>query len=318
MNYYVTHFDQKTSIHAYRLFETLKLNSKLKIIAFCVNFDPDLSNFDNVIPVKINSKNLKAFNLAEYSDAIKLIKPYLCLTLLQNKENWYNQFCYLDSDTLALNDCDDIFSNVADGYPLFPKLPSNTPDSIHHENKVIVSNLNDLLHFNYETSKHRIYKTTNMFLFNSSCFLFMEKFSEFCLNKTLLQNPKKYTFRYEDDIINGMFFHYGYKKYLPDTTCMHFPRLNFHFNQQENGKIRVSGRAFANFCAPFFDHIDLDSFVRLLKTPRENHVFMDWNTKLPSIYEIKNLKFFHGKLSKEEFDFLKPNFINQNDQNDLL
>ena len=129
MNYFVTHCDVNFLKYAERLFETLSLFSANKIIFYTVDFAYDCK-FDNVIPIKVESKNYlqNLINYSKYSsqqDAIKaynvFLKPFIVKDLLFNELDSNNTYCYLDSDCLAISGCDKIFdkSSLIKDYPLF-------------------------------------------------------------------------------------------------------------------------------------------------------------------------------------------------------
>ena len=129
MNHFVTHCDINFLKYAERLFETLSLFSTNKIIFYTVDFNYK-SKFNNVVPIKINSKSyLQDFiNYSKHSskeDATKaynvFLKPFIVKDLLSNELDSNNNYCYLDSDCLAINDCDRIFdkSCLITDYPLF-------------------------------------------------------------------------------------------------------------------------------------------------------------------------------------------------------
>ena len=93
MNFFVTHCDVNFLKYAERLFETLSLFSDNKIIFYTVDFAYDCK-FDNVIPIKVESKNYlqNLVNYSKYSsqqDSIKaynvFLKPFIVKDLFYNE-----------------------------------------------------------------------------------------------------------------------------------------------------------------------------------------------------------------------------------------
>ena len=220
MNFFVTHCDVNFLKYAERLFETLSLFSANKIIFYTVDFAYDCK-FDNVIPIKVESKNYLQ-NLINYSkhssqqDAIKaynvFLKPFIVKDLLSVGLDSNNNYCYLDSDCLAINDCDRIFdkSCIITDYPLFNRgchefmmvdgrgdpFINNTCDL----NYCLEADLMKLL--NIDINSRKQYLQTGVFLFNKNCESFIDEWLRTCSRNEIVDNWRRIAPFHEETVAN--------------------------------------------------------------------------------------------------------------------
>ena len=300
MNYFVTHCDIHFLKYAERLFETLLLFSNNKIIFYTVDFDYR-SNFDNVIPIKVNSKvHLQDFeryskysSIEETTKAYNVfLKPFLMKELLSTEFNAGNNFCYLDADCLAINNCDDIFnkSSLIIDYPLFNRgchdfmLMNGRGDPFVNNgydlNLCLEADLMTLLGLDVNIRKQ--YLQTGVFLFNNKCKNFFNDWINICLKKEVVENWKHLAPFHEETIANCLMWQ---KSTISDLSQS---LINLPYNTYDYSKS--------------FDKIK--EMLRNLANPGEEDRFIDTFCRIPSIQNIKNLYFYHGKISDNEYNYI--------------
>jgi hypothetical protein len=220
MNYFVTHCDEAFLKYAERLFETLSLFSANKIIFYTVDFTYECK-FDNVIPIRVESKNYLQ-NLVNYSkhssqqDAIKaynvFLKPFIVKDLLSNESSSDNNYCYLDSDCLAINGCDKIFdkSSLITDYPLFNR-GCHEFMMVNGRGDPFINNICDLNYcleadlmklLNIDINLRKQYLQTGVFLFNKSCESFIHEWLQTCSRNEIVDGWRHIAPFHEETVAN--------------------------------------------------------------------------------------------------------------------
>jgi len=289
MNYYITHSDKNYVKTAEVLFESLSANSNCKIIYYTVNFFYDDSKYKNVIPIFVNIQEPE-FLSKEYLKKTKneffmMIKPFIMSKALEFGDNNY---CYLDADCIALYDCDEIFSNVND-IKSFPIAWQNCHEYMMHGERgnpfekssepdpelTIEANL--LKFLKIDTKKRTSsYKQTNVVLFNSKCYDFIEEWSDICFNKEILLNKEFYVPFNDEPIYNCLLW-----------------KNNLN---EKNGHISIN--------IPVFDSTeDFSKFIDAYKNPSDQQKRHGNFALIPSKNNINKIKFFHGRLTLEDKKF---------------
>jgi FkbM family methyltransferase len=321
MNYFVTHCDINFLKYAERLFETLSLFSTNKIIFYTVDFTYK-SKFNNVIPIEVKSKTYLA-NLIDYSrhsskqESVKaynvFLKPFLIKELLYSKLNNENNFCYLDADCLAIKNCDKIFDKKTDiiDYPLFNRCchefmvmdGRGDPfiDNGYDLNYCLEADLMKLL--NIDINLRKQYVQTGVFLFNKNCKDFIDEWALTCSKKEIVENWKRIAPFHEETVVNCLLW----KKDVVCDLCQSLINLPYNtYNYEES-----------------FDKIK--EMLSCLEDLKDEDYFIGTFCRIPSKTNIKNLFFYHGKISDTEYDYLKNPFkdkyllkINSNSLGDTL
>jgi ADP-heptose:LPS heptosyltransferase len=301
MNYFVTHCDINFLKYAERLFETLSLFSKNKIIFYTVDFNYK-SRFDNVIPIEIKSKKYLE-NIINYSkksskeDSVKaynvFLKPFIIKELLSTRSNDKDNFCYLDADCLAIRDCDKIFDKNVDiiDYPLFNKgchefmmIDGRGDPFINNGydlNYCLEADLMKLL--NIDINLRKQYLQTGVFLFNKNCKDFIDEWSLTCSKKEIVENWKQIAPFHEETVVNCLLWK---KSIISDLSQS---LINLPYNTYDHQKS--------------FNKIK--EMLTCLEDVKEQDYFIDTFCRIPSKINLKNLCFHHGKISDTEYDYIK-------------
>ncbi len=301
MNFFVTHCDINFLKYAERLFETLSLFSDNKIIFYTVDFAYDCK-FDNVIPIKVESKNYlqNLINYSKYSsqqDSIKaynvFLKPFIVKDLLSNELDSNNNYCYLDSDCLAINDCDRIFdkSCLITDYPLFNRgchefmmfADRGNPfiNDVRDLNYCLEADLMKLL--NIDINLRKQYLQTGVFLFNKRCEFFVDEWLQTCSRNEIVNNWKYIAPFHEETVANCLLW----KRF--NILDLSQSLINLPYNEYDKdaslNKIKEM----------------LNSLINV----RQEDYFIDTFCRIPSLDNIKNLSFYHGKISDSEYNYIK-------------
>jgi len=291
MNYFITHCNFDFLKYAERLFETLEINSENKIIFYTVDFVYN-SRFKNVIPVKVDSKKFPIL-----TDDIKarnvFLKPFLMQKLLSEENYKKDTFCYLDSDCLALENCDTIFdkSNSIEDYPLFNRgchefmMMNGKGDPFvngnYDLNLCLEAELMNLLQKNINLRKQ--YLQTGVFLFNFDCKDFIKNWADTCGKKEILNNWQTLTPFHEETVANCLLWSLESLKDL-SQSLINLPYNTYDYSLSFN-KIK--------------------EMLDCLNDLKEEDYFIDTFCRIPSKINIKNLCFYHGKISDEEYYYIK-------------
>ena len=306
MNFFVTHCDVNFLKYAERLFETLSLFSANKIIFYTVDFAYDCK-FDNVIPIKVESKNYLQ-NLINYSkqssqqDAIKaynvFLKPFMVKDLLSNESNSDNNYCYLDSDCLAINGCDKIFdkSSLITDYPLFNRgchefmIVDGRGDpfinNICDLNYCLEADLMKLL--NIDINSRKQYLQTGVFLFNKNCESFIDEWLRTCSRNEIVDNWRRIAPFHEETVANCLLW----KKF--NILDLSQSLINLPYNEYDKDKSLNK----------------IKEMLSCLTNVRQEDYFIDTFCRIPSVDNIKNLCFYHGKISDSEYNYTKEQMSN--------
>ena len=301
MNFFVTHCDVNFLKYAERLFETLSLFSANKIIFYTVDFAYDCK-FNNVIPIKVESKNYLQ-NLINYSkqssqqDAIKaynvFLKPFIVKDLLSNESNSDNNYCYLDSDCLAINGCDKIFdkSFLITDYPLFNRgchefmIVDGRGDpfinNICDLNYCLEADLMKLL--NIDINSRKQYLQTGVFLFNKNCESFVDEWLRTCSRNEIVDNWRRIAPFHEETVANCLLW----KKF--NILDLSQSLINLPYNEYDKDKSLNK----------------IKEMLSCLTNVRQEDYFIDTFCRIPSVDNIKNLCFYHGKISDSEYNYTK-------------
>ena len=307
MNYFITHCDINFLKYAERLFETLSVFSSNKIIFYTVDFNYK-SKFSNVIPIKIDSKTYLG-NIIDYSkysskeESIKaynvFLKPFLIKELLYSKLNDGNNFCYLDADCLAIKDCDRVFnkSSLIIDYPLFNRcchefMVMNGKGDPFINNKCdlnycLEANLMKLLNININLRTQ--YLQTGVFLFNQKCKNFIDEWILTCSRKDVIENWRDIAPFHEETVANCLL----YKK--SNVLDLSQSLINLPYNTYNYGES--------------FNKIK--EMLYCLDNPKEQDYFIGTFCRIPSKINMQNLCFYHGKISDNEYNYIKDLMSNK-------
>lgn len=301
MNYYITHCDKKFLKYAERLFETLSFFSQNKIIFYTIDFDYK-SKFNNVISIKLNSKKFfkETFDVSPNDDeAYKayhvFLKPFVVKDCLQRYNNQENNFCYLDSDCLALINCDEIFKKKTDidTYPLFNKschdfmVKDGKGDPFVNKecdlNLCLEAKLMALLGVDLNSRKN--YIQTGVFLFNKKCSDFINDWCDTCNKSEIIKNWKEIAPFHEETVVNCLLWKNGLDKNLAQSLI----NLPYYTNNNDLSLRKIK------------------EMLLCLENATTDSYFIDTFCLIPAKSELKNLFFYHGKISDVEYDMLKEN-----------
>lgn len=300
MNYFVTHCDVHFLKYAERLFETLSLFSNNKIIFYTVDFNYK-SKFTNVIPIEVNSK-IYLHNFERYSKYSSIeettkaynvfLKPFLMRELLSTESDVKNNFCYLDADCLAINNCDNIFdkSSLIIDYPLFNKgchdfmLINGRGDPFINNGYDLKLCLEaDLMNLmGLDVGIRKQYLQTGIFLFNNKCKNFFNEWINICIKKEVVENWKYIAPFHEETVANCLMWQ---KSSIVDLSQS---LINLPYNNYDYAKSLQK----------------IKEMLNSLKNLRHEDYFIDTFCRIPSIENIKNLYFYHGKISDDEYNYI--------------
>ena len=301
MNYFITHCDKNFLKYAERLFETLSLFSANKIIFYTVDFTYECK-FDNVIPIRVESKNYlqNLVNYSKYSsqqDAIKaynvFLKPFIVKDLLFNELDSNNSYCYLDSDCLAISGCDKIFdkSSLIKDYPLFNRgchefmmidgrgdpFINNTCDL----NYCLEADLMKLL--NIDINSRKQYLQTGVFLFNKNCESFIYEWLQTCSRNEIVDSWRRIAPFHEETVANCLLWKRSNILDLSQSL------INLPYNEYDKNKSLNK----------------IKEMLNCLADVKQKDYFIDTFCRIPSRDNVKNLCFYHGKISDSEYNYIK-------------
>lgn len=304
MNYYITHCDKNYLTYAERLFDTLSIFSNNKIIFYTVDFDY-ISKYKNVIPKKITTddRRSKLDLTLNNNDVSKVhnvfLKPLIVKDVLQNftaKDN----FCYLDADCLAIKNCDKIFDKLKDitEYPLFNKgchdyMIFNGRGDPFINGKCDLSltlEANLLKYLKFDLNNRKQYLQTGVFLFNNKCSDFIKSWSDICDDMTIINNWKIFAPFHEETVVNCLLW----QKYN-SINDLKQSLINLPYNTYDLGKS--------------FDKIS--EMLSCLEDLKNEDYFIDIFCRIPSKENSKNLFFYHGKISDNEYNYVKNYMTNR-------
>lgn len=304
MNYYVTHCDETYIKYAERLFETLSIFSCNKIIFYAIDFDY-ICKYKNVIVKKITTDNRKSQikSSVENNDLCKVhhvfLKPLIVEDALQNfsaKDN----FCYLDADCLAIKNCDNIFNKIKKitKYPLFNKgchdfmIFNGKGDPFINGNcdfnLTLEANLLNYLKFDINNRKQ--YLQTGVFLFNNKCADFIKEWSNICSDMIIINNWKFYAPFHEETVANCLLW----QKYeYIDDLCQSLINLPYNTENYDKSLNKIS------------------EMLSCLQAPKDVDYFIDTFCRIPSTENFEHLFFYHGKISDNEYNYVKNQMTNK-------
>lgn len=299
MNYFITHCDFNFLKYAERLFETLQINSQNKIIFYTVDFVYN-SSFKNVISIEVDSKK---FPLCSLTDDVKaknvFLKPFLMQKLLSEESYKKDTFCYLDSDCLALENCDAIFnkSDCIEDYPLFNRgchefmMINGRGDPFinagYDLNLCLEAELMNLLKISIKLRKQ--YIQTGVFLFDFRCEDFIKSWANTCSKKEILDNWQQLTPFHEETVANCLLWQRESLKDL-SQSLINLPYNTYDYSMSFN-KIK--------------------EMLDCLKNLKEEDYFIDTFCRIPSKSNVENLCFYHGKISHIEYNHIKEQMNNK-------
>jgi FkbM family methyltransferase len=306
MNYFVTHCDKNFLKYAERLFETLSLFSINKIIFYTVDFTYNCK-LDNVISIKVESKNYLQ-NLSNYSkyssqqDSIKaynvFLKPFIVKELLSAAQNYDDNYCYLDSDCLAVKDCDKIFNkhSLIMDYPLFNR-GCHEFMMIDGRGDPFINNICDLNYcleadlmklLNVDINLRKQYLQTGVFLFNKHCEFFIDEWLQTCSRNEIVDNWRRIAPFHEETVANCLLW----KRF--NILDLSQSLINLPYNEYDKD-ISLN---------------KIKEMLNCLANVRQEDYFIDTFCRIPALDNIKNLHFYHGKISDPEYNYIKEQMSN--------
>lgn len=301
MKYYITVSDKNFTQVAEKLFESLKTYSNYKIIYFTVNFEYK-NKYSNVIPIFYKTKFKESFafneekNILNYDNETRanlmFVKSSICNKALEMSND---TFCYVDADCIAVENCDEIFeqSKKITNYPLLnenchqfmiyngkgdPFLQDGRKDL----NFCLEANLMKKLTIPVE-KRTDLYRQANVILFNRKCNDIMKEWETECYKSYMTSEPEKYAPFMDETVINCLLWKYDYYENLGQVS-INIPSV-------DDNKDFVKPEA-------------LDSFINTYKNPKDDETFCGTFCKIPSKNNINKIKFLHGKVSYDQFDYI--------------
>lgn len=309
MNYYITHSDKNYVEVAEKLFESLKLNSKVKILYYTVNFHYK-NKFDNVIPIyyKTDFKSVSGFdeerNILNNQESVRanllFLKSKICNKALETGDH---NFCYVDADCIAIKNCDDIFNSCSE-ITSYPLLGENCHEYMIYNNKGSPFlddgsfDLNycleaDLLKkLNIPIQKRTpLYRQSNILLYNKKCSKIINEWTKVCYDPLVISEWTKFACFNDETVLNCLLWR--------DDNNKHLNQISINIPCIDDNRNPVSPK-------------DLDIFLNTYNNPEDKDVFCGVFCKIPSKDKIHNIRFLHGRVSEEQFSHIKNklNFIN--------
>lgn len=289
MNYFVTHSDKNYVEVAEKLFESLKWHSNYKILYYTVNFKYK-NAFSNVIPIYYETDSeLDRINLL-------FLKSKICNTSLKQGNN---NFCYVDADCIAIENCDEIFNDTKKitSYPLLGEnchqyMMSNGKGDPFLSDGGIDLNLcleaKFLKKLNIPVNKRTsLYRPTNVLLFNNKCHTIMDEWQKICYNGHTIKNWEEFTPFHEETVLNCLLW--------KDDLCDNLGQVSINIPSVINNRIFVEPK-------------ELNNFINAYKNPQDEDVYCGTFCKIPSKKKISNIRFLHGKVSEDQLDYIIKNF----------
>ena len=312
-NYYITHSDINYVSVTEKLFETLELNSNIKIFYFTVNFEYK-NKFKNVIPIPYfidlqkSNENLKGRNILNNNESVRanmlFLKSKICRDALKLGD--YN-FCYVDADCLAVKDCDKIFDYVDNSisYPLLGEnchqymmydgkgSPFATPDGSFDINLVLEADILKELGISIH-KRTPLYRQSNVLLYNKNSSNILNEWADTCYNSAVLNNWRNYAAFNDETVLNCLLWKYMFDKHL-ETISINIP-IN---RESENENINLT-----------------KSFLEALNNLRDSSYLFSIFTKLPAKQDADKVRFLHGRVNENQYSILKG-YLNK-DCDDVL
>ena len=308
MNYYITHSDENYVEVAEKLFKSLELNSNLKILYYTVNFKYK-NTFSNVIPIyyKTNFKEISDFteqrNINNNSESVRanllFLKSKICNESLRNEND---NFCYLDADCIAVENCDKIFES-ASKITSYPLLGENCHQYMIYNGKgnpflsnggfdlnlcleaPLLKKLNIPIH-----KRTSLYRQSNILLFNKKCLNIINEWEKVCYDSVVTSEWNKYACFNDETVLNCLLWRDGMTDHLSQIS-INIPSIDNNLN--------------------FIEPEKLNKFINAYKNPEDKDIFCGDFCKIPSKDKINNIKFLHGKVSDSQFEYINKNFSNQ-------
>jgi FkbM family methyltransferase len=308
MNYYITHSDKNYVEVAEKLFKSLELNSNLKILYYTVNFEYE-NKFSNVIPIhyQTNFKQTSGFteerNINNNSESVRanllFLKSKICNESLRNEND---NFCYLDADCIAVENCDKIFESASKitSYPLLgencheymiyygkgnPFLSNGSLDLNLCLEASLLKKLNIPIH-----KRTSLYRQTNILLFNKKCLNIINEWEKICYNSVVTSEWNKYACFNDETVLNCILWR--------DDMNDHLSQISINIPAKDDD---------GNFVEPK----KLNDFINAYKNPKDNDFYYGTFCKIPSKDKINNIKFLHGRVSEDQFEYINKNLTKQ-------
>lgn len=299
MNYYITHSDRNFVGTSEKLFDSLALHSKHKILYFTVNFDYDASKYDNVIPIRIDSEVVADSTLKKVGVGVNVnmlfFKSRICWEALKQGNH---QYCYLDSDCMALDNCDEVFNDWC-RIKRHPLLNRNVYDFMICDGKGSPSAKGgfDLTlcveyplftHLGVDIKKRPLeYRQSNIILFNNNCSEVIEKWKTLCEDPLITNNSSTYAPMGDETVLNTLLWAEDFNDNL--------------------GYISVNIPS--NVDGVWCDDKRVRTFIDAMKspTPRKKEIFPF--CEIPSSDTICDLKFLHGRTTPSQQSMIQNELI---------
>ena len=203
-------------IYLYLLNSDLKLDieNTITINWKCnINFDEEMYEVLENKNFYINRKNKNIYN-------ILIQRPLVVKDCL---ENYSEQVCYIDSDSIATPYIENIFNyyNKEVNYPYFVKGIYGYLNFYGRGGLPIDSIQSNTLEYplckilNTDQKNRKFYRQTGYFISNQNCVNFLNEWYDTCTKKEILENPEYYAPFHEETVVNVLLWKYNYQGYLP-------------------------------------------------------------------------------------------------------
>ncbi len=295
-NYYVTHSNKDYVDVAEKLFESLKINSVCKIIYYTVNFDYNSTKFDNVIPIRINTPINDSIP-GRARQEILMFKSTVCEEVLGLGDHNY---CYIDSDCLAMQHADTIFDYVA-RIKRHPLLGRNVYDHIYKNGRGMVWEKNDTVinnekclevelfrYLDVDIAKRSVfYRQSNIILFNRDCKQLMARWKEVCNDPTIVGNMEKYVPMEDETVLNTILWQEDFDE-----------NLGF-----------IATNIPSNVDGDFIGTDRVEKFVEAFKNPKDKRYYLYDHCEIQPKNEIGNILFLHGRTTDAQYNIITEKLL---------
>jgi len=225
---YITHVTKDYLEVALNLAKSIKLFSEIPLIIYCVNFNDDSLNKENIRNIKLDLTESSEqdyvhsdsgnFFINRDSERIFKILSAKTIAMEMSLEEGWDEVCYLDSDCLATTMVDELFDwcDKIEDYPIategiheymiriFNGIQFGNPFEFTWptpDNKLCLEwPLMNFLELN-ENQRGR-YRTTGIMLMNQKCLSFIKTWKELCYILPKLVNLKRYAPYHEETVYN--------------------------------------------------------------------------------------------------------------------
>ena len=209
----------------------------------------------------------------------------------------------MDADCIAIENCDEIFDNVdkITSYPLLgenchqymiyngkgdPFLPDGTFDLNLCLEEPLLKKLNIPI-----SKRSSLYRQSNILLFNKKCSNVINEWEKICYNSVVTSEWNKYACFNDETVLNCILWR--------DNMNDHLSQISINIPAKNDD---------GNFVEPK----KLNDFINAYKNPKDNDIYCGTFCKIPSKDKINNIKFLHGRVSEDQFEYINKILTNQN------